>query len=282
MQGEETVDPNGETVVQNGNDQYNFYYLLKFFWLPEREFENEQEFLEFLKIENTWAKGKKVNLNAGVKQYYRCNYVTQRAKKQCNSGIFTKSEFHRTRSKIILYRKTSAHNHEELTEKSKSAKKDETEKIRKKITDMYASRLKPTTIRHQLRAMEDIPKDLYKEETYGKGKITMNQLAQFFEKHKEIPENQDDAFIVMFARSKPGETNEKWFRYFVSTKRLLKNAINADILHADGTYKLNVQGYPVLVIGSTDAMRRFHLIGNYLITYFITLILSPFHCRKKT
>lgn len=55
--------------------------------------------------------------------------------------------------------------------------------------------------------------------------------------------------------------SEKYFRIFFSTKRLLRYAMESDIIHTDGTYQLVVQGYPVLVVGISDADKCFHMSG---------------------
>lgn len=58
------------------------------------------------------------------------------------------------------------------------------------------------------------------------------------------------------------EDNDKsYFRFFVSTKRLLQNAIGVKKFHTDGTYKLVWQGFPILLLGTTDIDRKFHPFG---------------------
>jgi len=48
----------------------------------------------------------------------------------------------------------------------------------------------------------------------------------------------------------------------VSTKILLSLALKEDIIiNADTTYKLIWQGFPVLLLGTTDHNRKFHLRG---------------------
>lgn len=59
----------------------------------------------------------------------------------------------------------------------------------------------------------------------------------------------------------PGQVENQWFRFFISTPRLLKMSAKAETLHADGTYKLIIQGYPVIIVGSSDMARKFHMIG---------------------
>ncbi len=51
------------------------------------------------------------------------------------------------------------------------------------------------------------------------------------------------------------------FRFFVTTKRLLFNATISNKSHADATYKLIWQGFPCLIIGTTDMIRQFHPYG---------------------
>lgn len=52
---------------------------------------------------------------------------------------------------------------------------------------------------------------------------------------------------------------------FMTTKHLSSVCSSADILQVDGTYKLNVHGYPAIVTGSLDANRKFHGTGFHLV-----------------
>jgi hypothetical protein len=49
------------------------------------------------------------------------------------------------------------------------------------------------------------------------------------------------------------------FRFFMSTKTLIRESQNACHVHADATYKLIWQGFPLLVFGTTDKVRFFHI-----------------------
>ena len=55
--------------------------------------------------------------------------------------------------------------------------------------------------------------------------------------------------------------DEENFRIVVTTKRLLRLATEARVLQADTTYKLNWHGFPVLIVGFSDANRVFHPIA---------------------
>lgn len=67
-------------------------------------------------------------------------------------------------------------------------------------------------------------------------------------------------FVVNFARSTPNAT-DKFFRLFYSTKRLLQHAQNGKSFHTDGTYKIVIQGFPLIVFGISDLENHFHLTG---------------------
>lgn len=47
----------------------------------------------------------------------------------------------------------------------------------------------------------------------------------------------------------------------VSTTILLRNAIGSSKLHADSTFKLVWQNYPIIVVGTTDRHKKFHPFG---------------------
>lgn len=55
----------------------------------------------------------------------------------------------------------------------------------------------------------------------------------------------------------------------MTTKRLLTNSVHSKIIHADATYKIVIQRYPVLNFGTTDQdnVQHFHLMGMMLSKY---------------
>lgn len=62
-------------------------------------------------------------------------------------------------------------------------------------------------------------------------------------------------------------TFHNFTRFIVSSKLLLKTAINSKKMHADGTHKLNWHGFPVLLLGTTDMHRKFHCFGVAISTH---------------
>lgn len=105
--------------------------------------------------------------------------------------------------------------------------------------------------------------------THGEEKINRRDFQSFLERHKLTPEDDDEPFILDYktesTKGKPNAqklTEDKFdFVCVLSTKRLLRNAFNMPIFHADSTYKLNWMGFPIHLFGVTDHRRSFHLVA---------------------
>lgn len=261
-------------VLENESQDDEQFQLI---WNYEKTFNNEEEMKVFLKGENTWSLRSTQDLSNGKKFTYRCNKV-KLSGPQCNAGIYIQSVLnidHENEDAEIevhyrLYRKSQPHNHEALQNKSSKV----TPKVKNIIIDCFKNNKKPTAICYQIRGDKTIQKNeqptmtqikniiaSYKRNQYGKDPITMKKLTEFVEQHLHIPNEDDDAFIAAFERSPPDQKENKFFRFFITTKRLLKNATNCKNIHADATYKVTIEKLPLIVVGTTDINKTFHLIG---------------------
>ena len=72
-----------------------------------------------------------------------------------------------------------------------------------------------------------------------------------------MTDDEDKALVCGFEC----EYNTPSFRVCISTPRLLRLGAKTTNVHADATYKLIWQGYPVLIIGFSDADRKMHPVG---------------------
>lgn len=97
-------------------------------------------------------------------------------------------------------------------------------------------------------------------EKYGPSSINLAELEAWCSERKQIPENLDQVFVADFSH---GINNNKlrFFRLFLTTKRLLLNAPKTKHLTIDATYKLIYQGFPVIQFGTTDREKHFHPFG---------------------
>jgi hypothetical protein len=121
-------------------------------------------------------------------------------------------------------------------------------------------------------------KDLYnflqtqRKDIYGKPNMHLGELATWCLLHNVIPEETtlDQPFVVDYNiffpdddtenRRGEWETQDDKFRLFVSTRRLL--ALDPlEVLNADGTYRVNFDGHPMLILGTSDCGRVFHPFG---------------------
>ena len=97
-----------------------------------------------------------------------------------------------------------------------------------------------------------------KKSMYGPSTISLGELEKLFNLNNSIPSDNCKSFVVNYVIDDYDDVN---FRFMVSSKILLKLALKEElIIHADATYKLIWQGFPVLLVGTTDRDRKFHLL----------------------
>lgn len=239
-------------------------------FLLTKTFANMVEFENFLD-KDKWKRSRRETLNKGIKTYYRCG-ATKRRGRQCAAGAYTLHDFEPNNTQVRWYEKNQLHDHEN----HENLRTTVPEAVKTEILDLKAKGNTPKAILFKLQKRTDIEVpsksqienviDVQKKKNVGLATTTMNDLLEFYENNKNIPEDDDTAFVANFERSERG-SKEKWFRFYMTTKRLLKNAKNGKIIHADGTYKVTIQNYNLLVVGTTDAKQSFHLAGLTISTH---------------
>ena len=94
---------------------------------------------------------------------------------------------------------------------------------------------------------------------FGRHSISLGELEIWADVRRLLPEDDDEVFVCGFESDAGSwESRSGYFRIAVSTKRLLRLGSRAQSIHADATYKLIWQGFPVLIVGYSDANRKFH------------------------
>lgn len=127
-----------------------------------------------------------------------------------------------------------------------------------------------------------------RKELFGDSAISLTDMVAFCKDHSHVPDNLDTAFILAYEHSplnedEPDSDEDEcfddddddeqakgpWFRFIATTKRLLMNSAHSEIMHADATYKIVIQRYPILNFGTTDKdnVQHFHLMGMMLSQY---------------
>lgn len=204
-----------------------------------------------LEKEDTWGSIKQCDVKkGGHKVYYRCNKVKKRGP-QCKYlylHYVAESEW------IERWETSGPHNHEHS--------RPFTVEKKKRIDQLLAlNSITPSQIMDTLND-ENMPLDnvvqlnnyisRQKKNRYGPNNtVKVGDFITWCEKNSDPPSEVNTPFVLKFT------VDGDKVRAIITTKRLLNHLSVTDRLHADGTYKLNWQGLPTVVVGTTDATRKF-------------------------
>lgn len=86
--------------------------------------------------------------------------------------------------------------------------------------------------------------------------VDVGHLVAWCQSHSTLPVDEDEPYVFNFEHSQRGE--EPFFRFVVSTQRLLRHCIGLHQINVDATYKVNWNGFPLMVIGTVDRNKKFH------------------------
>jgi hypothetical protein len=104
-------------------------------------------------------------------------------------------------------------------------------------------------------AREFRPKEL------GASSLNLAKFTEWINAHQP-DDDLDKVFVAAFEFSK----DPLQFRFLLTTNRILRSCPIIKHLLADATYKLLLEGLPVLTIGVTDRLKRIHLLGLVIST----------------
>lgn len=93
----------------------------------------------------------------------------------------------------------------------------------------------------------------------GSAVISLGELESWLMTNSEIPSDDHQVFVAAHEISK--DDSNPSFRFLISTKYLIGLSRHCQVIHADATYKLIWQGFPVLIVGTTDRDKHFHCFG---------------------
>ena len=232
------------------------YKLFKFFPTVDEA----EELIKTSFQENQWIKKNKSETSAGITDWYGCKHKGCKALVQLRT-----SEIGCT----LLY-STDEHLHTDRT----LVKIGIDTRSKEKIEELEALNLRPAEILIQLRdngfklptlmQLNNYLKELRKSKAGNSNtSICLQDLVDFYENNKEIPLNPDKVFVADCWTKVALENGEqiRMFRLFITTKRLLSFAGLNDHILADATYKLVLEGYPCITVGTTDKQKSFHPFG---------------------
>ena len=206
----------------------------------------------------SWKWVRKTNTDEGEKIYYGCK----------SKGCFVASYLlcHSDNLKVSLFESENEHSHD-----SNLSDKGIPEITKSEIKKLYENGVKKPNLILRSLANFNVPipskKQLnnllayYKKTKYGLFTISIGQLKDFAEKHMIIPEDQDCFYVGNYDINHCDDSNEMTMRIFFTSKRLIALTNKCTHVATDPIYKLVWQGYPVIMIGSTDMDKQFHPFG---------------------
>lgn len=237
---------------------------------------------KFVQDEKCWAFRKRYNTEEGEKKIYRCNKVKARGQ-QCDANVYLL--FDSVSSRVFLFRSDLNHNCDEIDSKSGPTLTPEVKQLIELLCDQKKT---PLAIMDQI-VLKKLPLPKlyqinnhlakYKKDKFGPPAIKISDLRRLLDAYIEIPEATDAPYVVYNLDDTDG------FKFFITSKALIAKARGAISLSADATYKLLWQGFPVLLVGTTDLNRKFHIIGVAVCQYereadFRFMFQSVKHCAK--
>lgn len=238
-------------------------------WTPGEEFLNLNDAKAFLKA--LGFTGWYTSTAGGVKLYCRCNKVLRTSKVQCNAQRYILIKSNNLGYQIFFNQ--YPHNHDDLdTRKQNKFSSELVEFIKTKANENW----KPKKTIREINELKLNSQRFQADLTPTAAQIhyilrndrnkecppicTLGELIELCEKHKRLPVSEDEPFVIGLAHSS-ASSKQMWFRMAFTTRRLLQNAANVESICVDATYKLNWNGYPLLVCGTVDKNKSFNLIS---------------------
>ncbi|XP_031346018.1 uncharacterized protein LOC116172859 [Photinus pyralis] len=227
-------DADGNPPVQRKPAKYRV-------WRKQVVFDDAKEAEKCIEDEKIWKKITSYNSVDGLKVTFRCT-----------GGQYRRNEF--PAGRYLLY-------HSENMKIATSAKL--------LVRQLYNDGIKkPNAIIAAFRARKEQPPvksqlktflTSLRSKTLGASTISAGELSNWCSANSNVPSNEDQPYVLDFKIDvDDADFLKQDLKIVLSTKRLLKLLGEVDKVQADATYKLVWQGYPVLIVGTSDICRKFH------------------------
>ena len=253
----EEIDLNQPKKRRGKNKQYFEVCMFK-------DFETADKMCKDIFDEQKWRKGK---LDNQEKRRYSCY-------SQGSKGNFPVQMYlllHQDSQKCTLYMSTDKHNHASKCELQFDDQRLNPN-VRDEIIRIYENETKSTALildklddKGMVASVHQIYNLIhrYKVRNYGSRNMTLNELKLWCTQNQDIPESLDKVFVAN-TYFEAGLDEVKAMRIYFTTKRLMSLVKKTKHICIYATYKLLWQGFPVIIIGTTDRNKSFHPFGLVL------------------
>lgn len=238
-------------------------------WSPLCAFDSYTEARDFLDKAG-YKKHDTKRTKTGSKSFWRCGAIKQRSKEKCASKRMIFQEY--SQNGYQIFGSNTDHTCDKIPEIHHAKLiSDEMGKI---IMSCAGKRMTTKMIVKHINELRESLGVFLNEKTPSESQIVyiirknkqikapkmlfLGQLIEWCEKNIEVPEDIDTPFVIGFDHS--DEINAFNFRIVVSTKRMLKHCNGIEKLCVDATYKLVWNGFPFMVLGTIDRVKKFHAL----------------------
>lgn len=231
-------------------------------WTKSEEFGTGAEAEAAVAAKNIWSKCSTNACSDGVKVEYRCA-AGQYRRNECPARLYIL--YHSDSAAASIFHTDCEHaNHSNTPvrglpfEMKQFIREKFDEGIRKPNAIIAAMRMKKMAEPSKAKLRSYLQQ--VRTEKLGQATVSANEIRKLCEANKEVPADDEDAAFVVdyFLQAESPAPEEQCLRIVISTRRLLRNLRLSDMVQIDATYKVNWQGYPVMVVGTTDRNKTFH------------------------
>ena len=250
-------------------------------WLFTQQFETADIALDWIVEQKIWTKRREYATDAGDKVFYRCNRVKRRSRRQCAHAVLL--QYNSGDDAVNLFETPEEHDHDQINITStRQGINEPTKAYIKHLLSLGV--LLPKQILQNIEKEQrsnpaikvPLEKQLYnhlsiKKDRVGSCRMKFSELSKYCKENTQLPTEKNKPFVVSYQINIDDEDDEMYpvdstkiqieqasFRMVITSQRLLEIASKATIIQADSTYKLIWNGFPVLIIGTSDADKVFH------------------------
>ncbi|KAK7601130.1 hypothetical protein V9T40_008571 [Parthenolecanium corni] len=233
-------------------------------WSKKQDFSSPAEAEDFVTRKVIWKKCSSKNTTAGLRVEYHCT-AGQYRRKECPAGLYLL--YHSSSNSVLLYETECEHDNH-VTDPIRELSNDMKLFIKEKFNEGIQ---KPDAILAVIRQKKLVepPKSriisylkILREVKYGSPTVSAREISAWCEAHVQRPDDLDQPFVLShYVLAESNNVEEQDLKVLMSTRRLLNILPTTDMVQIDATYKLNWQGYPVMVVGTSDRNNVFHPIA---------------------
>lgn len=230
-------------------------------WLKKEDFDDPTTAENFVNEKVIWKKSSCKSTFEGYKVEYRCTAAKYRVN-ECPSGIYLL--YHADSTKVSLFETRSDHaNH--VTDPSRGLSAEMKLFVKEKFEDGIR---KPNEILNVMRMRKMTEPCKSKLVTYlkqlrteilGPSTISAPELRKWCAERNTVPTEDDEAFVLQYnVVAESSKIEEQDVQIVISTKRLLRTLKMSPLVQIDASYKVIWHGYPIFVVGTSDADNKLH------------------------